>query len=118
MFFSQPSSTVAILLSGALLLAPSAGASAEPLPALDGQKGKPVDSLGDPLPLHALARLGTRRLRESTNISSSALAPDGKLFVTGSSNGPVRLWDVTTGKEVCLLGDRQTSVWTATFSPE
>ncbi len=55
-----------------------------------------VDRYGDPLPIGAVARLGTVRLRP-VEARSMALSPDGKVIATGEE-GFVRLWDFATGR--------------------
>jgi WD40 repeat protein len=78
------------------------------------QKTDKADAPGDPpLPAGAVARLGSLRLWQRSNIASVAISPDGKTAATGSSwlhrrTGPgsssgygesrVRLWEVATGK--------------------
>src|SRR5947209_6338053 len=57
-----------------------------------------LDSHGDPLPPFALARLGTKRLWHQSQANSIAFSPDGKTLATVA--GEIRLWDVTTGKEL------------------
>jgi WD40 repeat protein len=59
-----------------------------------------VDVWGDPLPAHAVARLGTVRLRQSESIVGIALAPDATRLVTGSKYGLLCCWDVATGKQL------------------
>jgi WD40 repeat protein len=54
-----------------------------------------ADSLGDPLPPGALARMGSERFRHRA-ATSLAYSPDGKTLVTAGYDG-VRLWDAATG---------------------
>jgi RNA polymerase sigma factor (sigma-70 family) len=74
-------------------------------PAADEAKGKPpaegqarTDPFGDRLPDGALARMGTRRLRERGPVLALAFAPDGKTLASASS-GEVHRWEVSGGKE-------------------
>lgn len=58
------------------------------------------DANGDPLPQHALARLGTVRLRHGAAISHVTYTPDGKHLLADSEDGTLRLWDLASGREV------------------
>jgi RNA polymerase sigma factor (sigma-70 family) len=53
-----------------------------------------------PLPALALARLGTSRFRHAYVASTIAYPQDGKILVSGSHTGPIRVWDPATGKEL------------------
>jgi WD40 repeat protein len=46
-----------------------------------------------------------------------AFSPDGKLLATGSS-GELKLWDVSTAKELFTLGGHTEMVWSLAFSPD
>jgi WD40 repeat protein len=60
--------------------------------------GAPGDRYGDPLPPHAVARLGTLRFRGIHNVYQAASVPGGKQIL-GMGCGPtVILWDAATGK--------------------
>lgn len=78
------------ILALCLLAVPARAAAPVPLPKLD--------RLGDPLPLSALARFGTARLRHGGPISLARFSPDGKRVV--SFDGVVRTWDAATGKQL------------------
>jgi WD40 repeat protein/beta-lactamase regulating signal transducer with metallopeptidase domain len=74
--------------------APPAESAAEP-------RAQPTaDAHGDRLPAGALARLGTTRLRHQGDVTFVAFAADGKALVTAGRDGTIRLWDLTTGKEI------------------
>jgi len=69
-----------------------------------------VDRYGDPLPDGAVARLGTLRWRQD-HLSQIAFFPDGKSLLAGGNDlyrvrlpGPLRRWDVTTGKVLRQYG--------------
>src|SRR5262249_2105411 len=68
---------------------------------LPGQGEEPrTDLYGDPLPAHAIARLGTVRLRPGHSHYCSDISPDGRTLITSEEWGVVRLWDTATGKEI------------------
>jgi WD40 repeat protein len=79
-------------VSFCLLLAGLAGGAAPPA-------GSRVDSLGDPLPPRALARLGTSRFRLEAARPALVLAPDGStLAVYAPGPEQVFLLDAVTGR--------------------
>jgi RNA polymerase sigma factor (sigma-70 family) len=82
---------------------PPAQSEAPPTPAKQPTPAPRVkarqDAFGDPLPPHALIRLGTLRWR--TNAAYLAFLADGKTLVTADRfpGSTVRLWDAATGQE-------------------
>jgi WD40 repeat protein len=62
------------------------------------------DGHGDPLPPHALARLGTVRLRTPDTFCSLAWSPDGRYLAASDYYGTARVWDARTGRSVPLPG--------------
>ena len=56
-----------------------------------------TDTFGDPLPEHALARLGTGRLRHGDRIIAVGFLADGKRVLSADLHG-ARIWDVATGR--------------------
>ena len=74
-----------------------------------------TDLYGDPLPAHAVGRLGTIRfLPRSATLSQAVCSPDGKLIATaasifvGASKPGIQVWDRQSGREVgsAELSDR------------
>jgi len=57
-----------------------------------------VDLYGDPLPLGAVARLGSVRLRHA-ELKDFALLPDGQTAVTVGHDQMVRWWDLADGRQ-------------------
>jgi RNA polymerase sigma factor (sigma-70 family) len=62
------------------------------------QQAVRLDRFGDPLPTHALARLGSQRLRQRL-ARPLAISPDGRLLVS-AGGGSTRVWDTATGKKL------------------
>jgi RNA polymerase sigma factor (sigma-70 family) len=113
-----------VLVAGAL----AAGAALAPRPPAPGRvalAGPPaaaaakqprVDSLGDPLPAGAVARLGTVRLRHDH--FAFAFSPDGKRLASAGRDRLVRVWDTATGEEVRRLAGHKEYAYSVAFSPD
>src|SRR5580704_55948 len=84
-----------LVILGWLLLA----AFAFPTPPA-GEKTKPADAQGDPLPDGAVHRIGSIRLRHNGEIGLLAFAPDGKSLLSLGGDQTFRRWDAATGKEL------------------
>jgi WD40 repeat protein len=66
---------------------------------------EPLDTYGDPLPVGAVVRLGTVRLRHGNHVDSVVYSADGKMLASqGRYESVVRLWDPATGKQVAEVG--------------
>jgi WD40 repeat protein len=77
-----------------------------------------TDRFGDPLPVGAVFRIGTLRLRYFGDLYHLAFSPDGKYVVSSSENErKVRLWDRVTGREVIAVPTYVTFPFFA-FSPD
>jgi Tol biopolymer transport system component len=80
---------------------------------------KATDFHGDPLPAGAVARLGTvRPLSGQHPMTTLAVSPDGKTVASGSWDKTIRLWDISTGKEIRSLQGHHDRVNALAFSPE
>ncbi len=82
------------------------------------EQGSRTDRHGDALPPGALLRLGTVRFREKEEMVGVAFAPDGKVLVSGCSDGLLRLWDPATGKSVGQLKGHKDGLLAFAFSPD
>jgi len=51
-------------------------------------------------------------------INSVAFSPDGKQIVSGSDDNTVKLWDMTTGREIKTFSGHSRFVKSVTFSPD
>ena len=51
------------------------------------------------------------------SVYSISFSPDGHILASGSADGTVRLWDVTTGKHLQTLAGHTDSVSSVSFSP-
>src|SRR5262249_17510560 len=92
-----------------LVTAALAAAAAPPVPH--------VDSLGDPLPPGALARLGTLRFHLPCAATAVALSPDGKLAAT-AADADAYLWEMRGRKPRRVLRAHKDAVHLLAFSPD
>jgi WD40 repeat protein len=77
------------------------------------------DTAADPLPAGARVRLGSTRWRHKTDVALARFSPDGKILATSGSMETIRLWEVTTGKQLHEL--TETGRWEicgVVFSPD
>ena len=93
----------------------------DPKPAIEKQARN--DLYGDPLPVGAIARVGTTRFRQGSQVYCVAFSPDGRQIASGSYHGDLCLWDRDTGKLVRrfvdpLQDDRIRFVTSVAFSPD
>ncbi len=107
-YFMVPARRVVVLVQCILVTAVSfvLGGSGHPSPDEEGQ-GR-VDVYGDPLPPHAIARMGSLRFRALVAIESIAFTTDGRTLATSSSRDEnVVLWDAGTGRLLRTLPTRE-----------
>jgi WD40 repeat protein len=83
-------------LSALLLALPFATSVWTDPPKAEDNRASHTDAYGDPLPLGALARLGTVRMHTGNQVECVAFSADGKVFATGEEWGTIRFWDLKT----------------------
>lgn len=72
----------------------------------------------DPLPVGAVARLGSNRLRHGDHVWGLAFTPDGRGLLAGGSDGSLILWDVATGRERVRLLENGPAITAVAVSPD
>jgi WD40 repeat protein len=82
--------------------------------------GEPArrDRYGDPLPENAIARLGTARLRVDQHVRAFAFWPDDKTLAACCSDGSIRFWERSTGRECRRLQTPLSYLHAAVFIPK
>jgi WD40 repeat protein len=77
-------------------------------PGPDQKAGPRHDQYGDPLPKHALLRIGTTRLRPNVAnrgwLLAMAFTRDGKRLVTMNDWAGAQVWDAATGTKLLAFG--------------
>src|SRR5438874_13701151 len=87
-------------------------------PSLRGEEPRRAAGGSEPLPSGAVSRFGTSRFLNYGRVFSVAFSPDGKILAAGSWDGAVRLWEVSTGKELHRFGEQQAPVRSVALSPD
>jgi len=82
------------------------------------QSGPKLDRQGDPLPIGALARIGTTRFRHGNWLQSLAFSVDGKRLSSSSYWHEDAVWDAATGQSLAFRADRATTPWHSIVSPD
>jgi RNA polymerase sigma factor (sigma-70 family) len=101
---------------------PLPSATLPPASAVVEKPGQPevprLDLFGEPLPDHAVARMGMARFLHAGPVSSVAYAPDARTIASASADKTIRLWDAVTGKELRKLVGHGAAVGAVVFSPD
>ncbi len=58
-----------------------------------------------------------RRIRDKDIACSVAFSPDGRVLISGSMKGQIKLWNAATGKGMCIFDDHCDMVKSLVFSP-
>src|SRR5437763_781744 len=90
-------SAVGLILLVLCWLGESSPLAGQPGPIRDKEGRQDVN--GDPLPVGALARIGSVRLRHGSDVEALAFGADGKVLASAGRDSTIRIWDVATGKE-------------------
>ncbi|WP_193196502.1 serine/threonine-protein kinase [Nostoc sp. MG11] len=54
----------------------------------------------------------------SSDVNSVAFAPDGKTLASGSDDRTIKLWNLSTGKEIYSLRNHSGWIWNIAFAPD
>ena len=54
----------------------------------------------------------------SAEVRSVAFSPDSQLIASGSEDSTIKIWNLSTGKEICTLSGHSDVVRSVTFSPD
>src|SRR5687768_4187721 len=76
-----------------------------------------LDREGNPLPTHAVMRLGSLRFRTENSIETLALSPDNRWVAAATVNNEICLFERATGKIVSRWKSRE-HVHQLAFSPD
>src|SRR5262245_11744286 len=76
------------------------------------------DVNGEPLPVGAVARLGSGRFRHPDTITALAYSPDGKLLFAAGPDKVIRVWDVASARVARTLKGHTEEVRGLAVTPE
>jgi WD40 repeat protein len=91
--------------------------TSEPAPP-QGERPTRTDRYGDPLPVGAVARVGTLRFYDGDQYNALAFVAGGRVLASSTQGGPVRLWDTATGKELRALARHKYAASALAASPD
>src|SRR5438445_391879 len=77
-----------------------------------------VDAQGDALPEHAIARIGSTRLRHGGVIDALAMSPDNRLIASRGYDKFIRVWEAKTGRLLWEFSTPQWGAYALAFSPD
>ena len=77
-----------------------------------------LDATGDPLPDHAIARMGTLRLRHGDRVCGVCFSKDEKSLFSAGHDNAVRQWDAATGKLLREMSGHVLSFNALAISPD
>ena len=104
--------TLAAIIPFLVLLSPSTASQGH-----KKNQVQTVDSHGDPLPVGAVARLGTTRFHQPW-AWCVVFSRDGKVLVSGGRDGRIHVWNPRSGKELRSFKAQGQYITCLAFSPD
>src|SRR5262249_13461319 len=69
-------------------------------------------------PKELVAVLGEHAWRHWGPVKAVAVSPDGKIIASGGDDTTVRLWELSTGRELAAFRDHNGKIFALAFSPD
>ncbi|HEY4382936.1 MAG TPA: hypothetical protein VGN34_00465 [Ktedonobacteraceae bacterium] len=84
------------------------------------QQGRNVAPFLAPVTIENIEKLAVRHTLtgHTGGVLSVAISPDSTILVSGSWDHTIKIWNLSTGKEIRTLSDHTDEVWSVAISPD